>query len=137
MGIAHGENRQDDNYFRMSGTSMAAPIVSGIVALLLEREPNLTPDQVKFRLMATANKTWPGYDAQKGGAGYADAYAAVHTPTTASANTGQVPSQLLWVGGQAVAWNSVMWNTVMWNTVMWNTVMWNSVMWNSDYWGQP
>jgi serine protease AprX len=132
MGIAHGENREDDNYFRMSGTSVAAPIVSGIVALLLEREPTLTPDQVKFRLMATANKSWPGYNAQKGGAGYADAYAAAHTPTITSANTGQVASQLLWVGGQAVAWNSV-----MWNTVMWNSVMWNSVMWNSDYWGQP
>ena len=57
---------------------MAAPMVSGAVALLLQDEPNLTPDQVKYRLMATANQSWAGYDPNKAGAGYLDIYAAVN-----------------------------------------------------------
>lgn len=41
-------------YSAKSGTSMAAPIVSGAIALLLEKEPDLTPKQVKRRLMECA-----------------------------------------------------------------------------------
>src|SRR4029453_8396398 len=48
-----------NHYFRMSGTSMATPLVSGAAALLLQRTPSLTPDQVKAILMKTANKAFP------------------------------------------------------------------------------
>lgn len=135
----HPGNRIDDNYFRMSGTSMAAPIVSSAAALLLQGKPTLTPDQVKYRLMATANKNWPGYDPARAGAGYLDIYAAVHATATESANTGLQVSQLLWPGLDLVTWgsvnwNSVNWNSVNWNSVNWNSVNWNSVNWNSDYW---
>jgi len=41
-------------YFRGSGTSQAAAVVSGAVALLLQQRPTLTPNQVKELLMATA-----------------------------------------------------------------------------------
>jgi len=133
------QNRVDNTYFRMSGTSVSAPMVAGAIALLLQDEPALTPDQVKYRLMATANPNWPGYDPATCGAGYLDIHAAVHGETTASANTGLPASDLLTTGSNpidsSVMWNSVMWNSVMWNSVMWNSVMWNSVMWNSDYWG--
>lgn len=40
--------------FRGSGTSQAAAVVTGSVALLLQRYPDLTPDQVKAALIATA-----------------------------------------------------------------------------------
>jgi serine protease AprX len=148
MGMAgeHPENLVGNQYFRMSGTSASAPMVSGAVAMLLQDEPNLTPDQVKYRLMATANHVWPGYNATTAGAGYLDVLLAVQTNTTESANTGIMPSQLLYtgtdpitwdsVGWNSVGWNSVGWNSVGWNSVGWNSVGWNSVGWNSDYWGQ-
>ncbi|WP_051670694.1 S8 family serine peptidase [Bryobacter aggregatus] len=49
------------NYITLSGTSMASAVTSGAIALLLQLEPNLTPDQVKARLMLTASKKFPRY----------------------------------------------------------------------------
>lgn len=128
------------NYFRMSGTSVAAPVVSGGAALLLQDEPHLTPDQVKYRLMATANKSWPGYVPERAGAGTLDIYAAVTGNTTQSANTGLAASQMLWTGNKpltwgSASWNSASWNSASWNSVNWNSASWNSASWNSDYWG--
>ena len=80
-------------YMRLSGTSMATPVVSGTVALMLQKNPALTPDTVKARLMKTAGKTFPVsstatdpttglsytsfYDVFTIGAGYMDAAAAL------------------------------------------------------------
>jgi thermitase len=47
-------------YGKMSGTSMATPHVAGAVALLMSREPNLTPAEIKMRVMATADQL-PAY----------------------------------------------------------------------------
>lgn len=133
------------DFFRMSGTSVAAPVVAGAVALLLQDEPTLTPDQVKFRLMATANKQWQGYEQQRAGAGYLDIDAAVRGTTTNSANTGLAVSNLLTtgpdgvlsssVGWSSVSWSSVSWSSVSWSSVSWSSVSWSSVSWSSDYWG--
>ena len=120
-------------YYKMSGTSMAAGVVTGAIALLLQKEPTLTPDQVKYRLLNTAKPFSTG-ESCAAGAGYVDIYAATHTATTASANTGLRVSQLLWTGSTPVNWSSVSWNSVSWNSVSWNSVSWNSVSWNSVSW---
>src|SRR5580704_8389949 len=54
-----GSSASSSSYFTLSGTSMAAGVVSGAVADLLQKSPRLTPDQVKARLMKTAYKTFP------------------------------------------------------------------------------
>lgn len=63
-------------YARLSGTSMANPHVAGIVALMLEANPTLSPDEVKQILQQTATNM-PGYEGWEVGAGYVNAYAAV------------------------------------------------------------
>lgn len=63
-------------YTAMSGTSMAAPHISGVVALMLEANPALTPDQVKSVLRSTAT-SMPGFAEHQVGAGFVDALAAV------------------------------------------------------------
>jgi serine protease AprX len=128
----------DGEYFRLSGTSMAAPMVSGAVVLLLQAEPNLTPDQVKYRLMHTGDTLYGNFAASGNEFAYLNVYELLTTPTSESANTGQQVSQLLTTGSEpvnsSVSWNSVSWNSVSWNSVSWNSVSWNSVSWNSVSW---
>jgi serine protease AprX len=73
-------------YFRLSGTSMATAVVSGTVALVLEDDPAMTPNEVKGALVATARNV-PGAGAA------VDAYAALDGH--GSANEGLVPSTLI------------------------------------------
>jgi serine protease AprX len=80
-------SRIGDAYFKGSGTSFATAITSAAAALVLERTPSLTPNQVKSRLMSTAG-TGPVTDRYKVGAGWLDAYAATMSDSTASANQG-------------------------------------------------
>lgn len=63
-------------YTTLDGTSMAAPHVAGIVALMLDANPTLTPAQVKDILQKTASNI-PARQSWEVGAGYANAYAAV------------------------------------------------------------
>ncbi|MBT2678903.1 S8 family serine peptidase [Bacillus sp. ISL-35] len=63
-------------YTTMSGTSMAAPHVAGIIALMLDANPLLSPSEVKSILEKTAT-AMPDYEAWEVGAGYVNAYKAV------------------------------------------------------------
>ena len=61
----------EPRYMQMSGSSMATAVVSGSVALMLEAQPHLTPDEVKARLMRGAARL-DGEDIYSRGAGALD-----------------------------------------------------------------
>ncbi len=88
------ENRIRGLYFKMSGTSMSAAVTSGIVALMLHEHPELTPDQVKYRLSMTARPQFSetsgemAYSIWQQGAGRVWAPEAVSTDIEGSANAG-------------------------------------------------
>ncbi|PEJ57368.1 hypothetical protein CN692_13220 [Bacillus sp. AFS002410] len=73
-----GDN-YDNAYARLSGTSMASPVVAGISALLLESNPNLQPSDVKSILMNTADSLSKPYSVFEQGAGRVDPYEAIHS----------------------------------------------------------
>ena len=78
-------------YFRLSGTSMAAPVVSGAAALMIQRQPQITPDQVKARLMKTAIKAFPS----------SSTYTDPATGTPIRAHTTCSPwAQAIWISGR-------------------------------------
>ena len=128
---AYRDHIVDRYYFRMSGTSMAAAVTSGAVALLLQDEPELTPAQVKYRLMATAR---PFDTPERAGAGYLDIYAAVHGTTTECANTGVAISQFLWPTDDPVVWDALNWGSLNWGALNWGSLNWGSLNWGALNW---
>ena len=99
---------QDGAYYSLSGTSMAAPMVAGAAALMLQKDPTLNPATVKARLMKSAVKdTRLVFET---GAGFLDVYAAVNATGTAQS----APSPLamaaddgyVYIQDTAVLWGS-------------------------------
>lgn len=65
------------SYITISGTSMATPVMAGVVAAVLSANPDLTPGQVKDIFTSTADKLETGADANSQGSGVVDAQEAL------------------------------------------------------------
>jgi serine protease AprX len=140
-------------YFRLTGTSMSTPIVSGAVALLLERNPSLNPNQVKQILMKTTqpfgqNATPP--PAGAAGTGLLNCYTAYNSPTLGSADQGlrfadggaRLVYSLIYGGPlgwkdpayQGINWLAYTWLTLPWTTPAWDNFAWDNIAWDNIAW---
>ena len=128
---------------------MATPLVSGAVAMMLQQNPSLTPDQVKARLMKTA---WKGfgqysrrhdslgniytneYDIFTYGAGYLDIDAALGN-TDLATGVALSPTAVLNSNGTVTITNTSTDSVFAGSSVVWGatSVVWgNSVVWGSS-----
>lgn len=141
-------------YFRLSGTSMAAGVMSGGIALLLERRPGLTPDQVKALVMATSRPY--GQSAAMlvpipiAGLGISDSRYALSSlvPTLAprGLRLANAAAQALYpvLYGQPLSWNDpayagidwaqVNWTNLIWDNLVWDNLNWDAFNWNNLIW---
>jgi serine protease AprX len=91
-------------YMSLSGTSMAAPVVTGAVALMLQANPGLTPNAVKAILQYTA-EVYPNHDPLTEGAGFLNARGATELAKYfAAPNTSEYPDSTGW--GRQVTWGN-------------------------------
>jgi len=82
------------SYDMLTGTSFAAAHISGIAALILERDPTLSPDSVRRVLLSTARDLGPRGRDKDFGAGLADAFEALRSLGERSdAVAGSAPAQ--------------------------------------------
>jgi subtilisin family serine protease len=80
----------DEKYQMISGTSFSAAYISGLAALMLERNPALKPDEVRTILTTTARDLGPPGRDDLFGAGEADAFAAVSAVSNSIAPVAEV-----------------------------------------------
>jgi serine protease AprX len=156
------ESVVEPGYMQLSGTSFAAPVVSGAAADILARHPEFTPDQVKGALMLTAqpmersvghaggvgvvaldkamlvtdppnpNAGLAGFVKRYRGFGYA--FDAFSWVRTARANASWNSASWNSASWNSASWNSASWNSASWNSASWNSASWNSASWNSASW---
>jgi len=143
----------DGKYLRLSGTSMAAPVVSGLVTLLLERYPTLTPNQVKWALTAT---TVPYAGQPDGTAGAVNIEAALDLIANrkaaglplGEANQGVIASPQVdllannmnweatdWAQASALMYEgAAYWDAAYWDAAYWDAAYWDAAYWDAAYW---
>lgn len=142
------------NYLMLSGTSASTPVVSGAVALMLQKDPSLTPGDVKLRLMQTADPL-AGASPYQEGAGEIDVSKALADTATTSGydlsadlgngltilNPGDYSqwentywNKYGWVGyhSNKFAWNKFRWTKFRWTDVAWTKFRWTKFRW-TDY----
>ena len=155
MAKEHPERLVSPGYMWMSGTSFAAPVVSGAAALVLAHHPDWTPDQVKGALMLTARPTAAGMAL---GVGEVNAKAATQVTNPPNpnlalgqfvksdgtgglafdaaswANTAQADASWNSASWANASWANASWNSASWANASWAAASWASASWNSASW---
>jgi serine protease AprX len=124
-------------YAWMSGTSFAAPVVSGAAAQILARHPEWTPDQVKGALMLTA-RFLPADGTTATGVGEIDAAAAAAVASPPNPNEGLNEFVRADAAGErsfdAAAWRDRVATDASWVSASWVSASWVSASWVSASW---
>jgi len=134
LAIQHPEAVINNNYFEMSGTSMAAPVVSGTVALMLEANPSLTPNDIKSILLATDVP----YENITDTTGVTDAKKAIEIAKDVNKfakipkynNAWPLSSYMLNSGG-TIDWTKASWRYADWTKASWRYIDWTKASWRS------
>jgi serine protease AprX len=135
LAVAHPDAVYADSYIQMSGTSMAAPVVSGAVALMLDVNPELTPNQIKYILTQSLQPT------ATPSAGLVDAEKAVKlakdkkylASLDLSSYNQWLTSEYFDTGNNTVAYSKAAWRSLDWLKVAWRSVDWAKAAWRG-YW---
>jgi serine protease AprX len=135
-------------YMQLSGTSFAAPVVSGAAAYLLALHPSWTPDQVKGALMLTA-KSLPYAAPLSAGVGEVNAAAAVDLGSppnpnlalnsfvvSASGGSGKTFDAASWANAAKAdaSWANASWADASWASASWSNASWASASWSNASW---
>jgi serine protease AprX len=130
----------DPGYMELSGTSFAAPIVSGIAALILGKHPDFTPDQVKGAIMIGA-KPLPRAADMSEGVGEVNASRSIERQSAPNPNLG-LDSFIVSdpVSGapvfDAASWAAKAQSDASWASASWNDASWASASWASASWAE-
>jgi serine protease AprX len=138
--------RVGDAFFRGSGTSQSAAVVSGLAARLLAQRPELTPDQLKALLRRGAvdlpDPAWAD------GAGRVDVARSEALPTPGAdavqrwALAAPDLKRLFKRGNRrletgATNWNGRRWSGMKWNGRRWSGMKWAGMKWSGAAWDEP
>jgi subtilisin family serine protease len=135
-------------YLKLSGTSTSAPVVAGAVALMLEDDPGLAPDDVKVRLMASADPVPPVIEGDaehqyQQGAGTLDVAEALTLDwlyaegPALSADLGDGDDVLppdVYLSWAKYAWTKYAWTKYAWTKYAWSKYAWTKYAWTKYAW---
>jgi serine protease AprX len=115
------------NVIQLSGTSFAAPVVSGTAAQILARHPNWGPDQVKGALMVTARTV--SRSPRAAGAGQITASKAAALTSAPNPNAGIDKYVVADTASGGRAFNAIAWADAAQSDMSWSTIAWADIAW--------